>query len=35
LMDDTTGKGHITHAVSREDHIALVVPVTDVAALAK
>lgn len=35
LMDDTTGKGHITHAVGRTDHIALVVPVTDLAALSK
>jgi quercetin dioxygenase-like cupin family protein len=26
LMDDTTGKGHITRAVGSEDHIALTVP---------
>jgi hypothetical protein len=26
LMDDTTGKGHITRAVGTEDHIALTVP---------
>ena len=26
LMDDATGKGHITEAVGSEDHVALVVP---------
>jgi len=26
LMDDTTGKGHITRAVGTEDHVALTVP---------
>ncbi len=26
LMDDTTGKGHITRAVGNQDHIALTVP---------
>jgi hypothetical protein len=26
LMDDTTGKGHITRAVGPEDHVALTVP---------
>ncbi len=26
LMDDTTGKGHITRAVGRVDHIALTIP---------
>jgi hypothetical protein len=26
LMDDTTGKGHITRAVGKEDHVALTVP---------
>ena len=26
LMDDTTGKGHITQAVGSEDHVALTVP---------
>jgi hypothetical protein len=29
LMDDTTGKGHITRNVGTEDHIALVIPVID------
>ena len=27
LMDDTTGKGHITQAVGKVDHIALIIPV--------
>lgn len=27
LMDDTTGKGHITRAVGNEDHVALTIPV--------
>lgn len=26
LMDDTTGKGHVTHAVGDVDHIALAIP---------
>ena len=26
LMDDTTGKGHITRSVGKQDHIALTVP---------
>jgi hypothetical protein len=26
LMDDLTGKGHITRAVGTEDHVALTVP---------
>jgi hypothetical protein len=28
LLEDTTGKGHITHAAGTEDHVALAVPVT-------
>jgi len=28
LLEDTTGKGHITHATGTEDHVALAVPVT-------
>jgi quercetin dioxygenase-like cupin family protein len=28
LMDDTTGKGHITKGLGTTDHIALVIPVT-------
>jgi hypothetical protein len=27
LMDDLTGKGHITRAVGHVDHIALTIPV--------
>jgi quercetin dioxygenase-like cupin family protein len=27
LVEDTTGKGHITRSIGREDHIAMVVPV--------
>jgi hypothetical protein len=30
LMDDTTGKGHQTRALGKEDHVALVIPVTDI-----
>jgi quercetin dioxygenase-like cupin family protein len=29
LVEDTSGKGHITHAVGTEDHVALAVPVAD------
>ena len=29
LMDDLTGKGHITRAVGDVDHIALTIPVPD------
>ena len=29
LLEDTTGKGHITHAAGSEDHVALAVPVPD------
>lgn len=29
LMDDLTGKGHITRAVGKVDHIALTIPVPD------
>jgi quercetin dioxygenase-like cupin family protein len=29
LLEDTTGKGHITHATGAEDHVALAVPVPD------
>ncbi len=29
LLEDTRGKGHITHAVGTEDHVALAVPVPD------
>jgi len=29
LLEDTTGKGHITHAAGTEDHVALAVPVPD------
>jgi hypothetical protein len=29
LLEDTTGKGHITHAAGAEDHVALAVPVPD------
>jgi hypothetical protein len=30
LMDDTTGKGHITRAIGPEDHVAIVVPVDEI-----
>jgi len=29
LLEDTTGKGHITHAVGNEDHVALAFPLPD------
>jgi hypothetical protein len=29
LLEDTSGKGHITHATGKEDHVALAVPVPD------
>jgi hypothetical protein len=29
LLEDTSGKGHVTHAVGTEDHVALAVPVPD------
>jgi hypothetical protein len=29
LLEDTSGKGHITHATGTEDHVALAVPVSD------
>jgi hypothetical protein len=29
LLEDTRGKGHITHAVGPEDHVALAIPVPD------
>jgi len=29
LMDDTTGKGHITKVVGNTDHVALTIPVTN------
>ena len=29
LIDDTTGKGHITASAGDEDHLILMVPVTD------
>jgi hypothetical protein len=29
LLEDTSGKGHMTHAAGTEDHIALAVPVPD------
>lgn len=29
LLEDTSGKGHITHATGAEDHVALAVPVPD------
>jgi hypothetical protein len=30
LMDDTSGKGHITRAIGPEDHVAIVVPVDEI-----
>ena len=30
LIDDTTGKGHITKHVGDEDHIAMMIPVTGI-----
>jgi hypothetical protein len=29
LLEDTSGKGHVTHAAGREDHVALALPVPD------
>jgi len=29
LLEDTSGKGHITHAAGAEDHVALAVPVPE------
>lgn len=29
LLEDTTGKGHITHALGPEDHVALAIPVPE------
>jgi quercetin dioxygenase-like cupin family protein len=29
LLEDTTGKGHVTHATATADHVALAVPVSD------
>ena len=29
LLEDTSGKGHITHAAGSEDHVALALPVPD------
>ena len=29
LLEDTTGKGHITHAAGTDDHVALAVPLPD------
>jgi hypothetical protein len=29
LLEDTTGKGHITHSAGTEDHVALALPVPD------
>jgi quercetin dioxygenase-like cupin family protein len=29
LLEDLTGKGHITHAAGSEDHVALAVPIAD------
>jgi hypothetical protein len=29
LLEDTSGKGHITHAVGPDDHVALAIPVPD------
>lgn len=29
LLEDTSGKGHITHAVGTEDHVALAFPIPD------
>lgn len=35
LLEDTTGKGHRTHALGKEDHVALAVPVPDSALIRK
>ncbi len=29
LLEDTSGKGHVTHALGVEDHVALALPVAD------
>ncbi len=29
LLEDTSGKGHITHAAGTEDHVALAIPLPD------
>jgi quercetin dioxygenase-like cupin family protein len=29
LLEDTSGKGHITHATGAADHVALAIPVPD------
>ena len=29
LLEDTTGKGHITHSAGPDDHVALAIPVPD------
>jgi hypothetical protein len=29
LLEDTSGKGHITHAAGKDDHVALALPVPD------
>jgi quercetin dioxygenase-like cupin family protein len=29
LLEDTSGKGHITHAAGKEDHVALALPIAD------
>jgi quercetin dioxygenase-like cupin family protein len=29
LLEDTTGKGHITHSAGPEDHVALAIPVPE------
>ena len=29
LLEDTSGKGHVTHAAGTEDHVALALPVAD------
>ena len=29
LLEDTSGKGHITHSAGKEDHVALALPVPD------
>ena len=29
LLEDLTGKGHVTHAAGTEDHVALAIPVPD------
>jgi quercetin dioxygenase-like cupin family protein len=29
LLEDVTGKGHITHAAGTEDHVAIAIPVPD------